>query len=78
MSGKALPRWLGRFIAEFKRVAKILLEHPGIGTPRSKGRLFFRMRVFPYGLIYRQLDSGIHVLVVRRDRRHPNFGRNRK
>lgn len=27
-----------KFVAEFKRVSLLLLEFPGIGSPRSRGR----------------------------------------
>lgn len=68
-----------RFVAEFKRVSNLLLANPGIGSPRSQGRRYFHfLRIFPYGVIYRQVSEGIHVLVVRRDRRRPDFGKRRK
>ena len=72
------PALASRFIAEFKRVTQLLLSHPGLGSPRSNGRLAFPMRVFPYALIYRQFDGGIQILVVRRHRRRPEFGGGRK
>ena len=39
--------------AEFKRLSNLLIEHPGIGSPRTKGRRGFSMSVFPYTVIYR-------------------------
>ena len=73
------PALAARFVAEFKRAAQVVLANPGIGTPRPRGRFFFPFRrVFPYGLIYFAHDDGIHVLVVRRDRRRPSFGTGRK
>ena len=47
------PVLAARFIAEFKRLSKLLVAHPGIGSPRSKGRRGFSMSVFPYTVIYR-------------------------
>jgi len=41
------PVLAARFIAEFKRLASLLIEHPNIGSPRSKGRRGFAMSVFP-------------------------------
>ena len=37
----------GRFLQEFERVAKLLVEHPGLGTPTTEGRrtLFPRRRI---------------------------------
>ena len=72
------PALATRFIAEVKRVANLLLAHPGLGTPRTGGRKFFAIKVFPYGIIYRVVDDGIYSLVVRRHRRRPAFGASRK
>ncbi|OQX18123.1 MAG: hypothetical protein BWK76_08345 [Desulfobulbaceae bacterium A2] len=41
----------GRFLEEFERVAKLLTEHPGIGTPMAKGRRTFPFKVFPYSVV---------------------------
>ena len=72
------PALAARFLAEIKRATNLILEHPGLGTPRANGRKFFPIRVFPYALIYRQVEDGIYILVVRRHRRRPAFGRSRK
>jgi hypothetical protein len=36
-----------RFLEEFERVAKLLVEFPGLGTPTTKGRKSFPLQVFP-------------------------------
>lgn len=71
------PVLAARFIAEFKRLAAVLLEHPEIGSPRSKGRRGFSMSVFPYTLIYRASTDEIRILVVKHDRKRPGFGASR-
>lgn len=63
-----------KFVAEFKRVAHVLLEFPGIGSPRSRGRRGFSLSLFPYTIIYRQTADGIAILVVKHDRRRPGYG----
>lgn len=63
-----------RFIAEFKKLSQLVVEHPGVGSPRSKGRRGFSMSVFPYTVIYRASTAEIRVLVVKHDRRHPGYG----
>ena len=45
------PMLAARFVAEFKHLAALLVEHPEIGSPRSKGRRGFAMSVFPYTVI---------------------------
>lgn len=63
-----------KFVAEFKRVSQLLLEFPGIGSPRSRGRRGFGLSYFPYTVIYRSTTDGITVLVVKHDRRRPGYG----
>lgn len=41
-SEHAGPLVAERFLEEFERVAKFLVEPPGIGTPTTKGRRTFR------------------------------------
>ena len=68
------PLLAARFIAEFKRLATLLVEHPEIGSPRSKGRRGLSMSVFPYTVIYRVTANEIKVLVVKHDSKRPGFG----
>ncbi|MBT2321583.1 type II toxin-antitoxin system RelE/ParE family toxin [Variovorax paradoxus] len=63
-----------RFVAEFERVARLLVEHPGFGTPTASGRRAFPLRVYPHTIVYRELDTGILILVVRHQHRKPSYG----
>lgn len=67
-----------RFLAEFQRVAELLVEHPGFGTVTINGRRVFPLRVFPYSIVYRPLPSSIRIIVVRHQRRRPSFGGGRR
>jgi plasmid stabilization system protein ParE len=66
-----------RFVSEFERVTRLLEENPRLGTPGDHGRRSFPLAVFPYTIIYRPTESGIRVLVVRHQRRDPDFGAQR-
>lgn len=68
------PIVAARFVAEFKRLAILLLEHPEIGSPRASGRRGFSMRVFPYTVVYRVVAGDIRILVVKHDSKRPGFG----
>lgn len=68
------PELAARFVDEINRAVNLLLTFPGLGTPRANGKKFFPVRVFPYGLLYRPVEDGIYVLVLRRHRRRPRFG----
>lgn len=67
----------GRFLKEFERVVKILEEFPDIGTPTNDERRAYPLSGFPYSIIYRSVDTGIRVLVVRHQSRDPAFGDDR-
>ena len=68
----------GRFLSEFERVAHLLIEHPGFGTPTTRGRRVFPLQVFPYSIVYRSLEGGIRILVVRHQHRKPGYGGDRR
>ncbi len=63
-----------RFIAEFKALTRLVIEHPNIGLTRSRGRRGFAMSVFPYTVIYRASADGIMILVVKHDSKRPGYG----
>ena len=62
------------FLGEFERVAKLLVEYPGLGTATTKGRRTFPLQVFPYSVVYRGIHDGLLILVVRHQRRKPSYG----
>jgi plasmid stabilization system protein ParE len=74
-AGAGLAR---RFLAGFERVAKLLEQNPGLGTPTSDGRQAHPLTDFPYSVIYRPDDKGIRILVVRHQSRDPAYGEGRQ
>lgn len=71
---QAGPLVAQRFLREFERVAALLVEHPRFGAPTTRERRTFPLRVFPYSVIYRELETGVRILVVRHQHRMPGFG----
>ncbi|MHB8247808.1 MAG: type II toxin-antitoxin system RelE/ParE family toxin [Acidithiobacillus sp.] len=67
-----------RLLEEFERVAKLLVEHPGLGTPTTRGRRTFALKVFPYSVVYRNLESSIRILIVRHQHRKPGYAGGRR
>lgn len=66
-----------RFIASFEYLTSLLLQQPGIGSPRPGHRRAFSMSDFPYTVVYRIHPDKIEVLIVKHDRKRPGFGRAR-
>lgn len=66
-----------RLIDEFERVASLLVNEPGLGTPFDLPRRIHTLRVFPYSVVYKPIEQGIRVLAVRQHHRHPDFGKTR-
>ncbi len=71
---QAGPVLSGRFLNEFERATKLLVEHPDLGVPLAHGRRMFPLQVFPYALVYRKLDHGIYILIIRHQHRRPGYG----
>ena len=67
-----------RFLEEFERIAKLLVEHPSLGTPTTRGRRIFPLKVFPYSVVYRNHESSIRILIVRHQHRKPGYAGGRR
>jgi plasmid stabilization system protein ParE len=67
-----------RFLGEFERTVKLLVDHPGLGTPTTKGRRAFPLKIFPYLVVYRNLENGIRILIVRHQHRRPGYAGGRR
>jgi plasmid stabilization system protein ParE len=61
-----------------ERVAKLLVKHPSLGTPTTRGRRTFPLKVFPYSVVYRKLESSIRILIVRHQHRKPGYAGGRR
>ena len=67
-----------RFLAEFERVARLLAEHPGIGMSIAKGRRVFPLRVFPYSVVYRDVEARVRIIIVRHQHSKPGYANTRR
>jgi plasmid stabilization system protein ParE len=61
------------FLAEFERVAMLLVSNPGFGTPAAGSKRSFPLRRFPYSVIYRITGEDIRILVVSHHHRRPGY-----
>lgn len=67
-----------RFLDEFDRVARLLAQDPGLGTPAGDERASFPLNRFPYTVIFKPTPAGVRVLVVRHQHRDPEHGERRR
>jgi plasmid stabilization system protein ParE len=67
-----------KFLDEFYRAANFLVENPEAGTPSLRDRRTFPFHVFPYSVVYTPSHGEICILVVRHQRRRPNYGAGRR
>jgi plasmid stabilization system protein ParE len=77
-SEHAGPAVAARFLEEFERIAKLLVEHLDLGTPTTRGRRPFPLKVFPRSVVYRNLESSIRILIVRHQHRKPGYAGGRR
>jgi len=66
-----------RFLDEFERVAKLLVQNPGFGTPTTRDRRSYPLKVFPYSIVYRASLDDIRILIVRHQHRKPGYAGHR-
>ena len=52
------------FLAEFTRAARIIAANPQLGTRTSRERRLFPLHRFPYSLVYRAENEGVHIGAV--------------
>lgn len=74
---QAHARVASRFLDEFERVVRLLIENPGFGTPFELPRRIYPLRTFPYAVIYRPAENGLRILAIRHHSRHPGQGQER-
>lgn len=75
---QAGPLVAGRFLEEFERVADLLVEHPDLGMPMTRRQRAFPMKIFPYSVVYRHLETHIQILIVRHHHRKPGYAGKRR
>ncbi len=72
------PELADRFYAEFMEVLRSVAGNPTGCHLDASGLRRANLGRFPYHFLYRVRPEYIFVLVLRHDRRHPNFGLRRK
>jgi toxin ParE1/3/4 len=75
--GQDRPGLAAAFVDEAERVAALILEHPGAGRLLRDDVRCWRLRTFPYALIYRDKGDHVRILAVSGDRRPPFYWQKR-
>ena len=71
-------RILDSFWKELDRILASIENNPGKYHFDSSGLRRANLRRFPYHLLYQVEEESIYLLVLRHDRRHPDFGMERR
>jgi plasmid stabilization system protein ParE len=66
------------FKAELRRLIAAALANPKRFHPIKPGFHRANFRRFPYLVVYREIEDGIRIVLVRHHKRHPEFGMERK
>ena len=61
------------FLAEVERVTRLLAEKPMAGTSVREDILRWRLRRFPYAVIYRIRTDHIRILAIAAHKRRPSY-----
>lgn len=77
-SSEASPEVADRFYEQFLELVDKALNAPTMFHPLHGTIRRANMKAFPYHFLYREIPTGIRVLVLRHDKRHPSFGLSRK
>jgi plasmid stabilization system protein ParE len=82
---RAARRWYGRrsaalanqFVAELDEAVRQIAAAPGQWPPHLHGTRVYRLRRFPYLVIYRETAISVQVVAVAHGRRRPGYWRRR-
>ena len=62
------------FLAEFEQSISKLLRYLALGSPwRGRGRRRYRMKHFPYSLVYTVIAEELRVLAIAHQSRRPDY-----
>lgn len=61
------------FMDEFTRMANLIVDRPGLGTPVSRGRRMMPLRRFPFSLLYRVDGTEVRITAVAHHSRRPGY-----
>lgn len=76
--GEAGAKIATEFYDEFKRCLQIIASYPGSYPVVREDIRRINFRRFPYHVLYQIVDEGyVKILVVKHDRRDPDFGLDR-
>ena len=65
------------FLTEAERVVALLAQRPDAGRILGEGVRCWRLRSFPYAVVYRPKGAGVRILAVAGERRRPSYWRSR-
>jgi len=71
------PRASAGFLREIERALELIAETPDVWPSYEAGTRIYRLRTFPYDVIYRFSGATVVVVAVAHQRRKPRYWRAR-
>ncbi len=68
-----VPEVAVAFLNEAQRIERLIREKPSAGRPLRDGIRTWRLRTFPYALIYRDKADHVRILAVAGERQRPFY-----
>ena len=66
-----------RFLAELERAFERIVATPKQWPPHMRGTRFFKLRRFPYLVVYKESKTAVWVVAVAHGRRKPGYWKKR-
>ena len=70
---KARPGAAEKFAASVEAATQMALRHPHGGAPSYKEARAFRVKGFPFSLVYRATETEVLVIAIAPHRKKPNY-----
>jgi plasmid stabilization system protein ParE len=66
------------FLSTFESKARLIAEHPGVGTVAPKGRRLYPIGRYPFSMLYRVEEGVVRIIAIAHHGRGPGYLQRRK
>jgi toxin ParE1/3/4 len=66
------------FLSTFESKARLISDHPGVGTAAPKGRRLYPIGRYPFSMLYRVEEGIVRIIAIAHHGRRPGYLQRRK